>query len=115
MRNSFHHHVLIHRITRNLIIGAAIIFISLLLGMVGYRFFENYSWIDSFLNASMILSGMGQINPIQTNAGKLFAGSYALFSGAVFLISLAVIFSPIFHRIVMAFHLEDTQQNTKKK
>jgi|SRR5579862_458253 len=95
------------RIIRNLLIGFAIIAFSLGLGMFGYSYFEKMGLIDSFLNASMILSGMGPVSTLQTNAGKMFAGFYALFSGIVFLVVIAIIIAPIFHRFLHRFHLKE--------
>ena len=97
------------RLRRSAAIGFGIILSSLSIGTAGYHFLENLSWLDAFLNASMILSGMGPVAPIQTNAGKLFAGCYALFSGLAFLSSVGVVFAPIFHRFLHKFHLETKQ------
>ena len=94
------------RLTRSAVIGAAIILCSLCIGMAGYHYFEKLPWIDAFTNASMILSGMGPLAPIQTTAGKLFAGCYALFSGIAFISSIGVVFAPIYHRFLHKFHLE---------
>jgi hypothetical protein len=79
---------------------------SLAMGILGYHFFENLSWIDSLVNASMILGGMGPVNELHTNAGKLFASFYALYSGIVFLVSVGVIVAPLYHRFLHRFHLE---------
>jgi|SRR6266850_428019 len=87
-------------------LGVAIILCSLLLGMAGYHIFEKLSWLDAFVNAAMILSGMGPVAELHTVSGKLFAGCYALFSGVAFLTSIAVVFAPIFHRFLHKFHLE---------
>ena len=89
---------------------AAILFIlaSLGLGMWGYHAFEALSWMDAFLNAAMLLGGMGPVNAPQTQAGKLFAGLYALYAGLAFLILAGVIFSPVLHRLLHKFHW-DTQ------
>ncbi|MCC6567918.1 MAG: hypothetical protein IT315_01635 [Anaerolineales bacterium] len=95
------------RIMRNGLIGLLLVFFSLIVGMLGYRFTEHLSWIDSLLNASMILSGMGPVNPVQTNAGKFFASFYALYSGIVPLAAAGVLAAPIFHRFLHHFHLED--------
>ena len=100
--------VYISRIIRNLLIGLTIIAFSLGLGMMGYRYFEKMDWIDAFLNASMILSGMGPVATLQTNGGKLFAGCYALFSGVIFLIVIAIIIAPLFHRFLHKFLIRDT-------
>jgi len=78
--------------------------ISLVIGMLGYVAFERMSWIDAFLNASMLLGGMGPVNPPQTDAGKIFAGVYALYSGLVFIVTAAVLFAPILHRVLHRFH-----------
>ena len=94
------------RLARSLALAVAIVIGSLGLGMAGYHGFENLSWLDAFLNAAMILSGMGPVAPIQTSAGKLFAGCYALFSGLALVTTVAVIFAPIFHRFLHKFHLD---------
>ena len=94
------------RLAGSLALAAAIVLASLGLGMVGYHGFEKLSWLDAFLNAAMILSGMGPVAPMQTPAGKLFAGCYALFSGLALISTLAVIIAPIFHRFLHKFHLE---------
>lgn len=80
--------------------------ISLGIGMAGYAYFANLPWVDAFLNASMILTGMGPINPMKTNAAKIFAGCYALFSGIVFLSTVAVMIAPIVHRFLHWIHLD---------
>ena len=81
--------------------------------MAGYHFLEKMSWLDAFANAAMIPSGMGPLGPLQTNAGKFFAGCYALYSGLALITSIAVIFAPVFHRFIHKFHLET--ENEKKK
>lgn len=96
----------IRKLGRNLFIGLIIIMISLVFGMIGYHHFENMSWVDAYVNAAMILSGIGPTSELETNAGKIFAGSYALFSGIVFLVVIAVIFAPVIHRFFHKFHLE---------
>ncbi|HET9908201.1 MAG TPA: hypothetical protein VFQ23_16235 [Anaerolineales bacterium] len=85
--------------------GGMILF-SLSIGILGYHYFESLSWIDSVLNASMILGGMGPVDPLQTNAGKIFASFYALYSGIVLLASVGVLATPIFHRFLHRFHIE---------
>jgi len=74
-------------------------------GMVGYHFFESMSWVDAFVNAAMILSGMGPLSPLQTVGGKIFAGCYALFSGLAFITILGIIFLPAIHRFLHKFHM----------
>jgi hypothetical protein len=95
-----------HRMSRSLVIALTLITVSLIIGMVGYHCFENLGWIDSFANASMILSGMGPLGELKTSGGKIFAGCYALFSGVAFLSSVGVVFAPMFHRFIHKFHLE---------
>jgi hypothetical protein len=95
------------RLAYNGLIGAMMILIALGIGVLGYHFLEGLSWIDALLNASMILGGMGPVNPLQTAAGKLFASFYALFSGVVFIVAMAVLAAPIFHRFLHHFHLAD--------
>jgi hypothetical protein len=89
-------------------IGAAsfLIGVSLLVGMAGYHYFEGMAWIDAFVNASMILSGMGPLSPLQTWGGKLFAGLYALYSGLALILAIGLVIAPVVHRALHRFHLE---------
>ena len=82
---------------------------SLLLGVVGYRHLEGLSWTDAFLNASMLLGGMGPVNTPVTEGGKLFAGFYALYSGLLFLVVAGVILAPLVHRILHRFHWDQQE------
>ena len=92
------------RLIGHLLVAFGLLIGSLAVGMVGYKTFEKLPWIDAFLNASMLLSGMGPVNPPQTPEGKLFAGLYALYAGLVFLITAALVFTPIVHRLLHRFH-----------
>ena len=83
----------------------AVVSASLLAGVLGYHFITGLPWIDALLNASMILAGMGPVDPMRDNAAKLFASAYAIFSGVVFLSAVAIVLAPVFHRIVHAFHI----------
>jgi len=94
------------RLARNAFIGAIIIVIALGIGMLGYHGFENMSWEDAFVNAAMILSGMGPVGTLNTTAGKIFAGCYALFSGLLFILIMGIIFAPVVHRFFHKFHLD---------
>jgi hypothetical protein len=94
------------RMLRYSLVTAGIILFSLVIGMVGYHYLESLSWIDSLLNASMILGGMGPVNALQTDAGKIFASFYALYSGIILLASVGVLATPVFHRFMHRFHLE---------
>jgi len=89
--------------------GAAslLIGLSLLGGMLGYRDFEGMEWIDAFANASMILSGMGPLTPLETTNGKLFAGLYALYSGLALILATGILLAPVVHRFLHQFHLEE--------
>jgi len=98
--------VFARRLGRYGLVTAAIILFSLGIGMAGYHYLESLSWIDSLLNAAMILGGMGPVDPLQTNAGKIFASFYALYSGIILLASVGVLAAPIFHRVLHRFHLE---------
>lgn len=103
--------VFIRRLVLYTLFATFIIVFSLGVGIVGYHYTEGLSWIDSLLNASMLLGGMGPVDPLRTVAGKLFASFYALFSGVVFLVAVGVLIAPVFHRVMHSFHLapEDMQ------
>lgn len=98
------------RFFQNLFLGVFITSISLFIGMWGYHYFESMSWIDSYANAAMILSGMGPLQNLQTYGGKLFAGTYALFSGVIYLVVVAIIFSPLIHLVLHRFHIQDSNR-----
>jgi hypothetical protein len=96
------------RLLYHLLVGLGIMFISLGVGVLGYHGFEGLSWLDSLLNASMILGGMGPVNLVVTAGGKVFASIYALFSGMVFLGIVGIIIAPIVHRVLHFMHMDDT-------
>lgn len=79
---------------------------SLVLGIVGYMTFAHLGFVDAFLNAAMILGGMGPVDPLPDDGAKLFVGLYALYSGIVFLVVVGVVFAPIVHRIIHHLHLD---------
>ena len=87
-------------------IGIALLLIvpSVGLGMLGYMVFEHLPATDAFLNAAMLLGGMGPVDAPRTEAGKLFAGCYALYAGLVFIVTAAVVLSPVIHRVIHRFH-----------
>ncbi len=89
------------------LIALSIITGSLLIGVLGYHLTENLSWLDSLLNASMILGGMGPVNEIHTIAGKIFASFYALFSGMIFLATAGILIAPIAHRLLHRLHMDE--------
>lgn len=88
-------------------IAAGAIMVALLIGVVGYHQIAGLGWVDSILNASMILSAMGPVDKLTTDGAKLFASGYALFSGVVFITSISVVLAPAFHRLLHHFHLPD--------
>ena len=87
-------------------IAVSIILVVLLIGIAGYHWLAGLNWIDSLLEASMILGGMGPINPITTTSAKLFASGYALFSGLVFIGLMGILLTPVIHRIMHKFHVQ---------
>jgi hypothetical protein len=98
------------RLLKHAIVSLGLLLTSLLIGILGYRILEGFSWIDAILNASMILGGMGPVNPLTTVPGKLFASFYAIFSGVIFLVGAGVLFTPVAHRVIHHLHLEDSQK-----
>lgn len=92
-------------------IAAILIGISLMGGMAGYHYFEGMTWIDAFVNAAMILSGMGPLTKLKTCGGKLFAGLYALYSGLALILAVGIIFAPVVHRILHRFHVESERKD----
>ncbi len=96
----------VRRLARHAALAAAVVAAALFLGVCGYHFLERLPWIDALLNASMILGGMGPVDPVRTTAGKLFASFYALFSGIAFLTVAGILFAPLVHRFLHRFHLE---------
>jgi hypothetical protein len=85
--------------------------VGLAFGIAGYAYFEGMSWTDAFLNAAMILSGMGPATELKTEPGKLFAGFYAIFSGLVIVIATGFVLAPIFHRVLHKFHVETARED----
>ena len=83
--------------------------VGLAIGIAGYAGFENMSFVDAFVNAAMILSGMGPLGELKTTGGKIFPGCYALLSGLIIVIATGVVLAPIFHRVLHCFHVETTK------
>jgi hypothetical protein len=98
--------VFAQRMVRCSVAAGILVLGSLLLGIVGYRAFEHLDWIDAFLNAAMLLGGMGPVNSPQSVAGKLFAGFYALYCGLVVILVTGIVLAPLAHRMLHRFHLE---------
>ncbi|MDE2616349.1 MAG: hypothetical protein KGL73_04905 [Burkholderiales bacterium] len=100
------HASFVRRILWHLFLALALLLLSLLAGMAGYVYFERLSGLDAFLNAAMLLGGMGPVHLPITTGGKLFAGCYALYAGLVFIVTAALLFTPILHRLLHKFHWE---------
>jgi hypothetical protein len=95
------------RLGWNMIFASIVISITLLGGVFGYHYLAEASWLDSFHNASMILSGMGPVINITADAGKIFSSFYALFSGLIFVTNMGVLLAPVMHRIMHSIHMDE--------
>jgi hypothetical protein len=95
------------RLLRHVAINLALITTTLAAGMAGNMRFEHLRPIDAFVNAAMLLGGMGPVNMPQTDSGKLFAGLYALFAGLLFLVSASLVFAPLLHRVLHRLHWDE--------
>lgn len=94
------------RMFGSLVTGCVLLAIALFIGVLGYHYLAQQSWVDAFLNASMILAGMGPVSELPDDAAKIFASVYAIFSGVAFISVMAIILSPAVHRLLHKFHLE---------
>jgi hypothetical protein len=108
-----HHHekllptrLFLRRLAKYAAISLSLVLVSLLIGMVGYHMLEGYSWVDSFLNAAMLMGGMGPVGTLHSDAAKVFAGFYALYCGLIELVAIGIFAAPILHRFLHHFHLE---------
>jgi hypothetical protein len=106
--------IFIRRLLACLALALAIMTVALSIGVAGYHFIAGLPWIDALMNASMILTGMGPVDVLRSNAAKVFASLYALFSGVVFISLMGLLLSPIAHRVLHKFHLDDEDMNEKK-
>lgn len=97
----------VRRLFFNIGLASIVLISSLSIGTFGYHYLAKLSWLNAFLNASMILSGMGPVNEIKTETGKLFASFYALFSGVVFISVISVVIAPVLHRFLHKFHFKE--------
>ena len=102
------------RMARTVAVVAGIVAFSLFMGSAGYHYLGELPWIDALLNASMILAGMGPVDPIHSSAAKLFASFYALYSGIAFLTMVAILMAPLLHRFLHKFHLEVSEERDEK-
>jgi hypothetical protein len=96
-----------HRLAWHMAGALLLVLLSLALGVAGYMAFEDLAPLDAFLNAAMLLGGMGPVDLPKTAAGKLFAGAFALYAGLVFLVSAALVVAPVLHRVLHHFHWDD--------
>lgn len=100
---------------RHVLLSLGLLTAALAAGAAGYHYIEGFAWIDSFLNASMLLGGMGPVDVLHTASGKLFASAYALFSGIFVLAVAGLLFAPVLHRLLHRFHLELDDPDTNGK
>jgi hypothetical protein len=101
------------RVWQHVALGFSVLSVALGIGVAGYHFLGGLEWIDALLNASMILGGMGPIDPLHQTSAKLFASFYALFSGLVFIGVVSVLVAPFAHRLLHRFHLEEQDRESK--
>ena len=101
------HRRFVRRLLSHLLWACVLVAVSLVLGTIGYHWLGRMSWIDGFLNAAMLLGGMGPIGDVPTNSGKLFAGLFALYAGLVLIGVTTVVLAPVLHRILHIVHLEE--------
>jgi hypothetical protein len=106
--------IFLRRFTFTAILSISIVSAWVLLGMIGYHVLAGLTWVDSFLNAAMIVGGMGPVDLLKANNAKIFAGFYAIFSGVLFLTAFSIMAAPIFHRFLHRFHLESAEGSRKK-
>jgi len=99
--------VFLRRMLYAVMLWLGITVVGLIIGMAGYAYFENMSLPDAYVNAAMILSGMGPVNELKSSGGKIFAGTYAIFSGLVIIIATGFVLAPIFHRVLHHFHVDE--------
>jgi hypothetical protein len=95
------------RLARWVALAGAVIGVSLAVGVWGYHYFDGLPWVDSLLNASMILGGMGPVDTLKTNAGKIFASVYALYSGLALIAIVGLMLTPVLHRLLHKLHIAE--------
>jgi hypothetical protein len=99
----------VRRLLAHFALSSALIGVSLVAGMAGYVYFEGLSWLDAFLNASMLLGGMGPVNDPMSVGGKMLAGAYALYAGLLFLVIAGIMLGPVIHRVLHRFHWDESE------
>ena len=95
------------RVFRHFLMAVGAIVVALAIGVCGYHWIARFTWVDSFLNAAMILGGMGPVGDLPTSAAKIFAGLYALFAGLFFIVVMGLLLAPFVHRLAHKLHLKD--------
>ena len=95
-----------HRLLQHFLVTQLLVIASLVIGVLGYRWLAGFAWIDSLLNAAMLLGGMGPVGEIPTTSGKLFASIYALYSGLVLIAAAGILLAPVLHRVMHRLHAE---------
>lgn len=101
--------IFVKRLVASLGIALWLIAVALSIGVAGYHILGKFNWIDSLLEASMILGGMGPVNELPNNAVKIFASGYALFSGLMFIAIMGIVLAPVVHRILHKFHVDESE------
>jgi hypothetical protein len=101
--------VFIKRLAGSFMLACVLLLIVLLIGISGYHWLAGLGWVDSILEAAMILGGMGPVNPLTRTSAKLFAAAYALFSGVVFIGIMGILLAPVVHRVLHKFHVKETE------
>jgi hypothetical protein len=99
--------VFVRRMAASVVMAGILIAVALFIGIIGYHWIAGFDWIDSLLEASMILGGMGPVNPLPTPGAKVFASGYALFSGLVFIAIMGIVLAPVTHRMLHQFHIDE--------
>ena len=99
--------IFVRRMAASVLIAGILIAVALFIGIMGYHRIAQFDWVDSLLEASMILGGMGPVNPLHTTGAKIFASGYALFSGLVFIAVMGIVLAPVTHRMLHRFHIDE--------
>lgn len=107
--------VFFRRVLLSMSLAAVVILLMLGVGVGGYHWLARLPWVDSLLNASMILGGMGPVDPLPTPAAKVFASVYALVSGLIFVGAVGLAISPVLHRLLHKFHIDDADLQTPEE
>jgi hypothetical protein len=102
--------VFLSRFRRGAAYGIGLVVVTLVVGMVGYRVLEHMSWLDAFHQSALLLSGVGSTVDVKSTAGKVFDSVYALFCGVILLAATGLMLTPVLHRLLHRFHLEDVRE-----